>query len=79
MVIKSINARDGALCGFFSCGSTNRLEGYGGSNLAPLGVGWEEWLFHLYFRVVVPVSSSMFLFRVGWFILRSRNAAIHIK
>ena len=42
MRIESDNARDDALSGIFSCGSTNRLEGSGASNLAALGVGWEE-------------------------------------
>ena len=55
MGIESDNARDGALSGFFSCGSTNRLRGSGASNLAALGVGWEERLFHFYF----PSSGTL--------------------
>ena len=49
MGIESNNEREGALSGFFSCGSTNMLEDFGESNLAILGVGWEEQLFHLFF------------------------------
>ena len=47
--IESDNARDGALSGFFSCGWANRLKDYGASDLAALGVSWEERLFHLCF------------------------------
>ena len=36
------NGRDGGLSVFLSCGSMNRLEGSGVSNLPTLGVGWEE-------------------------------------
>ena len=43
------NARDDALSGFFSCGLVNRLMGSGASDLAALGVRWEEQLFHFYF------------------------------
>ena len=42
MGIESNNARDGALSGFFSCGSANKIGGSGPSNLASLRVGWEE-------------------------------------
>ena len=42
MGIESDNARDGALSGFFYCGSANRIEDSGASDLAALGVGWEE-------------------------------------
>ena len=52
------NARDGALNGSFSCGSANRLEGSGESNLVALGVGWKERLFRLCF----PSSGARFLF-----------------
>ena len=41
-MIESDNVRDGALNGFFSCGSTNMIEGSRASNLDALGVGWEE-------------------------------------
>ena len=58
MGIESDNARDGALSGFFSCVSANRFGGSGVSNLDALGVGWEEWLFHLCF----PNNGAMFLF-----------------
>ena len=43
------NARDGALSGFFSYGSVNKIGGSGASNFPALGVGWEEQLFHFYF------------------------------
>ena len=49
MRIEFDNARDGTLSGVFSCGSTNRLGGSGVSDLAALGVGWVEHLFHLFF------------------------------
>ena len=39
MGIEYDNARDGALSGFFSCGSANRLGGSRASELAALGVG----------------------------------------
>ena len=52
------NARDGALCGFFSCGSTNRLKGSATRNLDALGVGWEERLCQLCF----PNSGVRLLF-----------------
>ena len=57
MGIESDNARDGALSGFFSCGSMNRLKGYGASDLDALGVGWEERLFRLWF----PNNGATFL------------------
>ena len=60
MMIEFDNARDDALLGFFSCGSTNTLEGYRASNLDALGVGWEEQLFHFYFLS----SGSRFLLYV---------------
>ena len=41
------NVRDGALGGFFSCGSMDRIEGFGASDLDALGVGWVEFLFHV--------------------------------
>ena len=56
-MIESDNARDGALSGFFLCGSVNRLGGSRASDLAALGVGWDERLFHFYF----PSSGGMFL------------------
>ena len=49
MGIESENSRDGALKDFFSCGLVNRLGGSGASNLATLGVGWEEQLLHFCF------------------------------
>jgi len=42
--------------GFFSCGSTNMLGGSGASNLAALGVGWEEQLLHFVFPAFVSGS-----------------------
>ena len=51
------NARDGALSDFFSRGSANRLGGFGASDLAALGVGWEERLFHFCF----PDSGARFI------------------
>ena len=56
-MIESDNARDSTLSGFFSCGSMNKLEGSGAIDLAALGVGWEERLFHLCF----PSSDARFL------------------
>ena len=46
MGIESGNVRDGALSGFCSRGSTNRCRGSRESDLASLGSGWEEQLFH---------------------------------
>ena len=46
--------------GFFSCGSTNRLEGSGARNLAALGVGWDEQLLHFCF----PNVGAKFIFYV---------------
>ena len=57
MAIKSDNARDGALSGFFSFDSTNRIGGSGASDLDALGFGWVELLIHLYF----PSSGSRFV------------------
>ena len=57
-MIEYDNTRDDTLSGFFSCGSANKLGGSGASNLAALGVGWEERLFHFCF----PSSGSRFLF-----------------
>ena len=39
--------RDGTLIRFFPFGLAKRLKGYGASDLAALGVGWGELLFHL--------------------------------
>ena len=55
-----MNARDGALKDFFSCGLVNMLGGFGASNLATLGVGWEEQCFHFCF----PSSDARLLFYV---------------
>ena len=60
MRIEYDNERDGTLRGFFSYGSTNMLGGSGVSNLVALGVGWEEWIFHLCF----PSNGSKFLLYV---------------
>ena len=60
MGIEFDNARDGALSGFFSHASMNMIKGSGASNLADLGVGWEEWLFHFGF----PSNGAMFLLYV---------------
>ena len=46
----SDNVRDGALSGFFSYGSANRIEGFGASDLSSLGVRWEEHIFYFYVR-----------------------------
>ena len=56
-MIESNNARDGALSGFFSCGSTNRIGASEANDLVALGVGWEEQLFHFCF----PNSGANFL------------------
>ena len=58
MWIESDNEKVGTLSGFFSCGLANRLGGSRPSDMAALGVGWEEWLFHFYF----PSSNARFLF-----------------
>ena len=60
MGIESDNPRDDALSGFLSCGLANRIGGFGASNLAPLGVGWEERLFNLCF----PNNGARCLFYV---------------
>ena len=60
MGIEYDHARDDALSGFFSCGSTDRIEGSGASNLTVIGVGWEEPLFHFCF----PSSGARFLLYV---------------
>ena len=59
------NERDGALI-FFSCGSKNRLEGFGASSLAALGVGWEEQLIEFCFP---GIGAYRFLFYYLWLIL----------
>ena len=56
------NERDGALR-FFSCGSTNRLGGSGASNLAALGVGWEEQYLHSCFPSV-GAKFILYIFNV---------------
>ena len=58
MGIEFDNTRDGALSGFFSCGSVNGLRGSGASDLTALGVGWVKRIFHLYF----PSNGSRLLF-----------------
>ena len=58
MRIEYDNARDDTLSGFSSCGSANRLGGSWASNLASLGVGWEEQILHFCF----PGVGAMFLF-----------------
>ena len=62
MGIEYDNARDDALSVFFSCGSMNRLVGSGTSDLATLGVGWEERLFHFFFPVAVSGSFPITYF-----------------
>ena len=79
MGTESDNTRDDALSRFFSCGSMNKLEGFGESNLAFLGVGWENDYSIFIFPWMVLGSSSMFLFTKGCFNLRSESAAIFIK
>ena len=59
MGIESDNARDGALSGFFSSGSTKRLEGSRASDLAALGVGWEEKKIPFFFPTLVSYSYSV--------------------
>ena len=51
MGIEFENERDGALSGLCSCGLVNKLEGSGASKLDALGVGWEEGLIHLSFKL----------------------------
>ena len=46
MGIESGNVRDGALSGFCSRGLANMFRGSRESDLASLGSGWEERLFH---------------------------------
>ena len=46
MGIESGNVRDGALSGFCYRGSANRFRGSRESDLATLGFGWQERLFH---------------------------------
>ena len=53
------NVSDGALSGFFSCGSSNKLMGSGESNLVSLGVGWEDHSIFV-FPALVSGSYSMF-------------------
>ena len=59
-MIEYDNARDGTFRGFFSCGSAKRPEGSQASNLATLGVGWEDRLSTYVFLAAVPSSYSMF-------------------
>ena len=40
MGIEYDNTRDDTLSVFFSCGSVNKLEGSGSSDLDAIGVGW---------------------------------------
>ena len=56
MRIKQDNERDGTLSGFFSCGSAKKIGGSRASDLATLGVGWEERLFISIFLAAVPGS-----------------------
>ena len=56
-MIESDNAIDDTLSGFCFCGSANKFGGSRASDLAALGVGWEEWLFRFYF----PSSGAKFL------------------
>ena len=62
MGIESCNVRDGALSGFCSHGSANRFRGSRESDLAALGSGWEERLFHLSFPRSGSRIFSYFLF-----------------
>ena len=65
MGIEYNNARDGTLSGFFSCGSSNGIGGSGASDLASLGVGWDERLFHFCFPTISARFLLLFLITIG--------------
>ena len=48
---------------FFSYGSTNMLKGSGVSNLAALGVGWEEQLLHFCFS---SIGARFIIYVLKW-------------